>query len=174
MEQEAEYAELPASKAELLERVQREHALLEQAIARLSEAQLTAPIDGDWSAKDMLAHLTAWEQLMREFHMGGTPFNQAAGLDGVTYGVETVDQINEAFHRRDRDKPLAEVLAAFRDSYERTLAAIAAIDEARLFGAYTPPGRDVGGPLVDWVAGDTYDHYREHRLTIERLATPSG
>ena len=111
---------------------------------------------------------------MRQFHMGDTPFDQAAGLDGVTYGEDTVDQINEAFHRRDREKPLAEVLAAFRASYEQTLAAIAAIDEARLFAAYTPRGRDISGPLVAWVAGDTYDHYREHRLTIERLTTPGG
>lgn len=166
-----DYADLPTTKAELVERIRRERALLERAIGRLDEARMTAPVENGWTIKDILAHLTAWEQIMREFHMGGGPFEQATGLDSVAYERDDVERINDALYRRDKDKPLAEVLAAFRQSYERTMAAIAAIDEARLFAPYTPPGRDVTGPLVEWVIGDTYDHYREHRLTIEKLAS---
>jgi hypothetical protein len=34
------------------------------AIDGLMPGEMTAPINGGWSAKDMLAHLTAWEELM--------------------------------------------------------------------------------------------------------------
>jgi hypothetical protein len=33
-----------------------------QTIAQLSDKQLTAPIDGSWSAKDILAHIAAWDR----------------------------------------------------------------------------------------------------------------
>ena len=66
--------------------------------ARLGDEQLTAPIDGSWSAKDLLAHIAAWEQVTIHFHVGGRPFEQVTGLvrwrESVQYmrsnGVDTL------------------------------------------------------------------------------------
>jgi hypothetical protein len=158
------------SKAELLELVRREYAALEQAIGRLSEAQLTAPIDGSWSAKDILAHIAAWQQILLGFHIGGQPFELAAPGIAASYQNDDIDTINEALHQRDRERPLAEVLDVFRRSHQQTLGTIEGMGEAELFRPYTPPGRDPadGGQLVNWIAGDTYEHYMEHRETIAR------
>jgi hypothetical protein len=51
------------------------------------------------------------------------------------------------------------------------LALIEAMSEAELFRTYTPAGRDASstGQLIDWVAGDTYDHYIEHHKMISAL-----
>jgi hypothetical protein len=95
----------PKDKAELLERVRREYAALEQVIGRLSEAQLTAPIDGSWSAKDILAHIAAWQQILLGFHIGGRPFDQAAPGIAASYQTDDVDTINEALYQRDRERP---------------------------------------------------------------------
>jgi hypothetical protein len=159
------------SKAELLELVRHEYAALEQTIGLLSEAQLTAPIDGSWSAKDILAHMAAWQQIMLEFHIGGRPFEQAAPGITASYQTDDVDTINEALHQRDRERTLAQVLDTFRRSHQRTLATIEGMSEADLFRPYTPPGRDPsdGGQLINWIAGDTYEHYMEHRETIARV-----
>jgi hypothetical protein len=160
----------PNNKAELLERIGSSYAALEAALGRLDASQLTAPIDGTWSAKDMLAHVTAWEQIMLHFHAGGQPFERASGLAGVPYASTPVDTINEALYQRDRARPLDEVLAAFRRSHQELLAALDGMSEADLQREYTPPGRDASstGKLIDWVIGDTYEHYDEHRETIER------
>ena len=42
------------------------------------------------------------------------------------------------------------------------------MSEADLFKPYTPAGRS-GGPLIEWIIGDSYDHYDEHRATMQRL-----
>lgn len=159
----------PNNKAELLERIGSSYAALEAAIGRLDADQLTAPIDGTWSAKDMLAHLTAWEQIMLRFHVGGQPFEQVTQLS-VAYASTPVDAINEALYQRDRTRTLDEVLAAFRRSHQDLLAALAGMSDADLQRDYTPPGRDASstGKLIDWVIGDTYEHYDEHCETIER------
>jgi uncharacterized protein (TIGR03083 family) len=175
MDDTSAYTTLPASKAELLDRIRRERAALEQALAGLSQAQMTAPVENGWTIKDILAHITAWEGTLRDFHLGDMSINQAAGLDTVTYGKDDEARINEAFYQRDKDKPLPEVLGVFRQSYERLLARIEALDEARLLATYTPRGRDAdaAGQLADWIAGDTYEHYREHRISIQQLAVQS-
>src|SRR5262245_36131759 len=110
---------LPKDKAELLKRVHNEYAALEQTIAQLTEAQMTAPIDGSWSAKDILAHITAWQQILLGFHLGSQPFSEAAPGIALDYGANDVDTINAALYERDRARPLAEVLEAFRRSHQR-------------------------------------------------------
>jgi hypothetical protein len=169
MDQQIEEQTPPESKAELLDRIRSEHAALEQTLARLSDNQLLAQVEHGWTVKDLLAHITAWEQVTLLVHLANQPFDQAIHLSGASYGADNVDTINDAFYRRDKDKPLTEVRAAFQQSYEQILAAIEGLDEARLFSHYIPQGRTSGGQLVEWVVGDTYEHYQEHRLTIEQL-----
>jgi hypothetical protein len=157
--------------AELRERISSSYAALERTIEQLSEPQLTAPIDGSWSAKDLLAHVAAWSQVMLHFHVGGRPFAEVTGLSDVPYASTPIDQINQALHQRDRDLPLAQVLQSFRSSHQELIATLDRMSEADLFRPYTPAGRgpESAGQLIDWIIGDSYDHYDEHRATIERL-----
>ncbi|HEU5103920.1 MAG TPA: ClbS/DfsB family four-helix bundle protein [Roseiflexaceae bacterium] len=159
----------PSTKAELLERIHSSYAALERTIGQLKQEHMTTPIDGSWSAKDLLAHIAAWQQVMLQFHVGGKPFEQVTRLENVPYGPTPVDQINEAFYARDKDLPLAEVLQTFRAGHQQLLDTLETMSEAELLKHYTPPGRTNGGRLLDWVAGDSYDHYDEHRATLERL-----
>src|SRR5574341_330088 len=75
---------LPSSKTELLARIQAERAALEQAIANLSEAQMTALGPESWSVKDHLAHVVTWEQILVLAHLQGRSFAEAAHRDEAT------------------------------------------------------------------------------------------
>ena len=56
---------LPRTRADLMARIQRDWAALEETIADLIEEQMSVPDAGGWSIKDNLAHLTAWESTGR-------------------------------------------------------------------------------------------------------------
>src|SRR5438105_9365299 len=65
-------------KTTLLNTIQTERLHFESLIAPLSETQLcTATLEGQWSIKDILAHIAAWEQLctgwLEEFLRGKIP-----------------------------------------------------------------------------------------------------
>jgi hypothetical protein len=157
----------PPGKAELLERTRQEYDKIEQALAGLSEAQISAAPEGDWSIKDLLAHLAAWQQILLRFHVGKQPFAEAVpGID-VDYVTSDINTINDALYRRDRDRVLSDVLDTFRRSHQQMIATIEGMSDDELFAEYTPPGRDQGGQLIDWIVGDAYEHYMEHRETIE-------
>src|SRR5689334_23236231 len=117
----------PATKAELRARIDSSYAALEHTIAQLSDTQLTMPIDGSWSAKDLLAHIAAWEQIMIHFHVGDRSFEDVTGLTTVPYATTPVDQINEALYARDRDLQLAQVLQSFRSSHQELLTMLDAM-----------------------------------------------
>jgi hypothetical protein len=161
-------SDTPTTMAELRKRIGSSYDALEQTIAQLSDAQLTAPIDGSWSAKDLLAHIAAWEQVTIHFHVGDRSFEEVTQLTSVPYATTSVDQINEAFYERDQAIPLAQVLQSFRNSHQELLAMLDGMSEADLFKPYTPAGRS-GGQLIEWIIGDSYEHYDEHRATMQRL-----
>ena len=144
-------------KAELLGNMQAGYNTFEALLVGLNEIQMTTPgVNGVWSVKDNLAHLTAWH--LRQLDL----------LQGVRQGKEpdirlvedsSVDEINERFYQENKDRPLAEVLAAFRSSYQDVLADVQAMTDEEL---NKPISWLDDRPIWLWVAGNTYDHYEEH------------
>ncbi len=158
---------VPRDKTELLARIREARAALERTVDRLSEAQLTAPGPDGWSGKDHLAHLAAWEGKIVAV-MEGRPAHEGLGLDEATYRGASIDEINARLHERERERPLPEVLAGFRETHGRLLAALEALPEAELSRPYQ--SADAGDVLADGIAGNTYEHYEEHQATIKALA----
>lgn len=51
------------NKQQLLAKIEKAWASFNAAYARLSEEQMVAPgVTGEWSVKDLLAHVTTWEE----------------------------------------------------------------------------------------------------------------
>jgi hypothetical protein len=153
----------PADKAELLANIQSGYDQLETLLASLTEEQMTIPgVNGSWSVKDNLAHLTIWQSYQAA--------RQEGTLTGVeppdpAPGLETEDEQNEHFYQEYKDLPLAEVLADFRGSYQRVLAATEALSWEALNKPF--PWAD-NVPVGAYTIGNTYGHYEEHRELIQR------
>ncbi len=154
----------PAGKAELLANIRAGYDQLEALLATLSEEQMTIPgVNGSWSVKDNLAHLAVWQSY------------QAARQEGILNGIEppdpapgleTEDEQNDYFYQLYKDRPLAEVLADFRASYQRVLAATEALSWEALNEPF--PWYDNNVPMGAYTMGNTYGHYEEHREIIQR------
>lgn len=164
---------LPRDKAELLERLQRARAALEQTIGRLSDAQLvtSGPYEG-WSVKDHLAHLSTWEQGIAAL-LQGRPRYAAMHVDQETY-LSGADGVNEIVYAQNKDRSLSDVRASFRQTQEELLAVLAGLTDAALSKSYShyqpdEPCEDSGEPILKWIAGNTYEHYAEHQSWIEAL-----
>ena len=163
---------VPKDKAGLLQRILRARAALDLTISQLSDAQLVAPGATGWSVKDHLAHLAIWELSLTAL-LQRRPRHAAMEVDEATY-LRSEDAINELVYQRNKDRSLVEVLAAFRQAQQQMLAALADLTGAGLLKTYShyqsdEPGEDRGAPIVDWIAGNTYEHYDEHRAWIEAL-----
>lgn len=153
------------TKPELLEHIRSERKDLEAALARLSPAQYLQPgLESGWSVKDILAHLTAWEENMQRWTaqtlQGEQPDRPAQFTDAV------IQQMNQQLYLENREKDLADVLAGFRDTHPQTLAMLAGISEEDLVDPQRFPSRQ-GLPLWLMVAANTWWHYKEHRETIQ-------
>jgi hypothetical protein len=152
-------------KTELLERMQAGYAQFEALLTSLKQEQMTIPgVNGNWSIKDHIAHLLAWQDHLQELLQ--------AVLDGKKeppkpeQEFSTVDEINEYIYQKHKDRSLAEVLAAFRASYQRVLSTVQALSQESLNAPF--PWYEDDNPIGPLAAGDTYQHYEEHRSMIQR------
>ena len=157
-------------KAQTLKMIRKEHAHLESLVAPLSESQLcAATLEGQRSVKDILAHVAAWERLC------------AHGIEDLLLGKpsphsesereENDDVLNERLYLENRDRPLREVQEDFHQAYpvflKQVQAAFQALSDEDLNDPHRFPKLE-GHALSAFIAGNSYNHYREHAEQIQR------
>ncbi len=160
-------------KAKLLSDIREERARLERVLERIDGTAMVEPgAVGQWSAKDVLAHIAYWERTYRGWieaaSCGETVEMPAPGLTW-----EDVDLFNDRAYQASRDRSLADVRAEFAASYPLILGSIEATDEAVLLDPERNP-LGARAPLWEFAAANTSDHYREHRESIETWLASRG
>jgi hypothetical protein len=154
-------------RLKLLDLIRAEHDFLMRTLAALTDAQMVQPVaPGEWSVKDILAHITFWEQQYLSW-LAAAARGESPDRPPYSLSEADVNAINERAYLAARDRPLPDVLAAFLRSYEQILAHAADLSEEVLF---TPGYYDWLGSLAisQILADNTLGHYAEHAEQIRR------
>lgn len=158
------------SKEDHLKLVTDERHLLEETINALSTRARTAQgvIEAGWSVKDIMAHLTAWEQMFLGWYRaslrGEMPETPAPGY---TFGAKSLNLLNDSIYRANRRRSLADVQRDFDRSYREVLQTLDAMteDELNTPARYAWVGKHTVG---DSLAANTWKHYRWARGLIAK------
>ena len=149
------------NKPSLLEFIRNEHNLLELTLARLTHTQMLLPgVEGEWSVKDILAHISTWERCMIEW-----TGSLLRGEKPATPVPWDVDRMNSETYAQIREKPLADVLEEFHRSYWDSLALVESLGEEQLQTNYSDTWPM--GLLWTGIAANMNLHYKEHREHIQ-------
>lgn len=147
-------------KIHLLQLMQKEHDTLDTLLCSLNEEQMVhSRIADDWSVKDILAHLTWWEQETISEIVRGVELDP--GLQGEPWNTE---KANRLIVEAQRHTPLTDVLTAFHNSYRQMYDAVEELSEDTL------ADEDLYTHLLD----NTGNHYAEHRMAIEKGLAPKS
>ena len=161
--------EQATTKAQILDRIKNARAPLDRLVAQLTDEQMLQPgVENKSSVKDLLAHITTWEQhLVRRL--------AAAVKDRVpeVYVIDPsepwepggLDAVNEYIFTRNAQLPLQQVLSDFHRSLHDVLQAVEALSDYDLFD---PQGlAQIFGDTAERIIGsDTFYHYPEHIQSI--------
>ncbi len=152
------------NKQDLLAKIRRERAQLDALLTGLADEAMLAPArDDGWTAKDMLAHLTAWEQrLLRWIERWRETGDPGRPEIGITW--DGFDSLNERDHAAAKETSVADVRRAAHESYE---AMVNAVDEMT-DGEFAVRPETADGPSWSWIIGaNTYRHYQAHHAEME-------
>lgn len=157
----------PTTKAALLAQAETEYDALMAQIARLTEAQMCAPdCVGAWSAKDVLAHLTAWIEMFIAWYAAGQRGQRpAVPAEGFTWGE--LPKLNQRIYEAHRDQPLEEVRAALAAAHQDVCALLRPLGEDELFQpkVFAWTGQST---LGSYAASCTSSHYVWARTEIRK------
>jgi hypothetical protein len=138
----------------LLKKLDQAWTAFKESFADLTESRLTEPgVMGDWSVKDILAHVTTWEEEALKY----LPLILAGGRPPryVRYGG--IDAFNAKRTEEKRDLSLHEVLRQLDDTHRRLIALVQHTDGAQFQSETRFRHR---------LRLDTYSHYPQHAEAI--------
>ncbi len=156
-------------RTELLTQLIRVRGELQALLDDLGEGHLEVPgALGNWSVRDVLSNLTAWEvdmltnlgKVKRGAKPGTTDWTQAA-----------IERQNEAWLAEMKDRPLHRVFADFDGARKQTLRVLEGMSDQE---AAQPASWLEGRSLADYVATMTVDHEREQLEHLRHWRAGNG
>jgi hypothetical protein len=145
-------------KQQMIEKLAREWDALVETVCRVPEGALETPgVGGSWSVKDVLGHITVWEEETIKAAEAGRK-----GLDLPSYG--DTDEWNERDVIKRRARPTHATLVEMGAVHQRFVSWLEGL-----------PDDAFGDPeLVATVDGESAEHYRDHRGDIQRWLAAQG
>ena len=146
----------PGLRADLIEALRNGRAAERDVLAALDPAVGEAPAaDGGWSAKDILAHLSAWRQRQADRLSA-----RREGLEDPQLGGSEIDVINAGIHTERAGWAWDRVMADAESTAEALIAEVAAADD-----------ETVDPKMIGSIMGDGPEHDLEH---LAHLAARTG
>src|SRR5262245_22456078 len=151
------------TQSDLLAALEDSRKTLLAALDGLPDEALEQPgVVEDWSVKDVLSHLIAWEaelvKLLVQAWQGWRP----GFLD-----LGDTDALNLKWYKENKDRPLDRVMADFHGVRKQTVRQVERFSDRELGDPKFYKWLD-GRPLSGWIAAETYEHEAEHAEHIRR------
>jgi hypothetical protein len=142
-------------KEQLLKRLDKAWMELNESFAGLPESRMMQPgVTGNWSVKDLLAHITTWEEEALK-HLPEVLKGIKPPLYSVTYGG--IHAFNQKMTEQKSSLSVADVLRQFEATHRRLITYIKEASDDQ----FTRETR-----FRRRIRLDTYSHYPKHAKAI--------
>ncbi|MBI5566503.1 MAG: ClbS/DfsB family four-helix bundle protein [Chloroflexi bacterium] len=133
-------------------------------LAEVGEGRWEQPgVAGDWSIKDIIAHLTYFENWATE--VTGA-LERGEPLPASPYQGMEIDQENAAIYQRYHARPLAEAVHESQAAFLRSLDVVQRLRDEDLYSPEFTRPAGVDWIVFDLIEGDTFGHYRDHIVSV--------
>ncbi|HEX8922205.1 MAG TPA: DinB family protein [Pyrinomonadaceae bacterium] len=143
------------NKSELLERVREAHEKLTKALEGLTEEEATrVGLNPQWSIKDALAHVVAWEiegvRAISEI--------QSNTWKPQKFDKQSIDAFNAHAVESRRENSMSQVRSEFDEAHR---------EMEHIIVTLLPDEVDESSPAYKFVEGTTFRHHTHHAAQIE-------
>lgn len=157
----------PIDKVHLLAESQKEFESLDEFLSGLELDEATRPGTlGEWSVKDVLAHLYEWQQMFFRWYEAGLRGEKPA-VPAEGYKWSQLPALNQKIFESYRDCPLHEIAELLRTSHQKTMALVKTLPGETLTtpGLYPWMNQNT---LIAYLAANTSSHYHWARTEMRK------
>lgn len=163
-------------KSELLNWLLEEHQQWEGFLTQIGPARMEQPgVNGDWSMKDLVAHLTIWNRFLVS-RLNAAEHNEPEPPPPWPNHLQTEDEINAWIYESNQGRPVREILDGSQQVFQQLLSVIEGLsDDTRIERMWHLVWFDD----KYYPAGEFYDHFHDDheadvRAWLARVENDSG
>jgi hypothetical protein len=157
----------PTTREHLLREIADERGKLEALLADIPrDVMAEKKVLGEWTTKDVLSHLIAWEQMVMLWVKSGYE-GKIVPVPAEGYKWSELPGLNDKIYREHKDEPLANVLEKFQQSFQQTLNLLKSLPETDIFtpGLHRWQNKNM---LASYFKSCTSSHYLWARKEISK------
>lgn len=144
------------NKTEFLKQIRASRSKLDEVVKSIDPMFMTAPgACGDWSVKDVLAHITWHEQ-----EMFNVVLNRA--LVGSDLWNVSLELRNKTIYEENGDRELKDILDDYKVVFESMMEAMETLTDEDLLDASHFAEMPSNWKPWEVIASNTYEHYDDH------------
>ena len=154
------------SKLEILEKIKTGRGQFENNLIKFSDEQWVVVGEiGEWSIKDLVSHIVAWEQRLLVWAKEGVE----TGLEPEDYpeSWDDLHRMNDESFKLDRNKTLSIVKSEFKKSGQQIVDFLESIPSELIEDLEKLNWKKT--PLWMMIAAITWKHYQEHLEDLEKI-----
>lgn len=161
------------SKDAVLKKIESEKAQWEELLAQVDSDRVEEPgVAGDWTFKDVVAHLSVWRQWSLD-RLQAASRSESSPSPPWPIALESDDEINNWIYGNNRDRSANDVLRESRELFDRLWDIVQSFQEGDLSEPMRfewMDGQALGAAILD---GSYFSHlHEEHEPDIRKwLAT---
>ena len=141
----------PKTKTRIIQQLGNERKRLESNLATLtSDQMIVRGVVGDWSIKDVLAHLADWEAHMPVWVAAARQGDPVAEIESGLKWTQ-FNEFNQRIYERHKDQSLDEVLGYFYDVHLEFMEMVDVMPEDEMLESKRYPFLDKGA-IYDWLS----------------------
>jgi hypothetical protein len=157
----------PTTKEQMLAEIEKERNALDEFLSALTPEETVRPgILGPWSAKDVMAHLLEWEQMLLGWYRAGLR-GKISEKPAPGFKWNQLPQLNQQIYEKYCDQSLQEVQKQFRASYRQIMKTLRGLVEEDIFipkrFAWTEKHA-----LLAFILPNTSSHYHWARIEMQK------
>ena len=152
------------NKSELLGWLQEEYQQWEALLDQIGLARMDQPgVNGDWSMKDIVAHLTGWQPRLTA-HIQAAQRGEPEPPPPWPVHLQTEDEINALIYESNRGRSVREVLDESHQVFQQFLAVVEGLPEDIQIDSVHQRGRVYFVVCLDdkrFAPGEFFDHFHD-------------
>jgi len=123
----------PTTRGDLVKEILIEREKLEDLLQSIPpDVFASKKVTGEWTAKDVISHLIAWEQMVILWVKSGYA-GKTIPVPAEGFKWSDLPALNDKIYREHKDEPTDEVMAKFQQSYKQIMDLLNSISEQDLF-----------------------------------------
>jgi hypothetical protein len=152
-------------KEELIDRIYKGRMQFEAILRKFDDRQMVEPkLLGEWSIKDMLAHLEFWDRWAVSLF---NTLEKGEEVKDLLQG-SSIDDFNRQLFMRNHQRDLDDVKKGEMEAFNELVHRVETASPEDLFNGNRFAWTD-GRPIANWFIWNSYEHWEEHMASLQSL-----